>query len=249
MNPPPPPNGLIGPHGAHHIQPPLPPQQPGLSSLDGSQSTWDAHFNSTHHPEGSNNGDPFHITASNVPRSSVQNVNPPSQPFLTNSQILDRIWPLFIQPLPDRSSLHSSTTQNTQPASACPTCPTHSTSGPVQFGGERPAPVVQDSTAASAPAPSSSPFSNPTAPHPAPPVPEPLLFRPGVASAGPSTTNAYGRRSKRPRPRRPPGVPFVRIEDRIEWVSRDVMKMTLWFNWSPDAEAEAHDAWERAVPI
>jgi hypothetical protein len=38
-------------------------------------------------------------------------------------------------------------------------------------------------------------------------------------------------------------VPFVRIEDRIEWVSRDVMKMTLWFNWSSDAEAEAHEAW------
>jgi len=70
------------------------------------------------------------------------------------------------------------------------------------------------------------------------------LFRQGVAEAGPSTANAYARRARRVRPRRAREVPFVRIEDRIEWVSRDVMKMTLWFNWSPDAEAEAHGEWE-----
>jgi hypothetical protein len=238
----PPPNGLIGPHSAPRIQPPLPPQQPGLSSLDVSQPTWDTHLNNTHHPEAPNNVGPFPITASNVPRSSVQNVNPPSQPSLFNGQpsSWDFMWPLLIPPLPDRLSHHTSSTQNAQAASTCPTCPTHPTSGPVQFGGERPAPAVQDFTAPSTAAPSSSSFPNPTAPHTAPPVPEALLFRPGVADAGPSNA----RRPRRARPRRAREVPLVRIEDRIEWVSRDVMKMTLWFNWSPDAEAEAHEGWE-----
>ncbi|KAF8490791.1 hypothetical protein F5888DRAFT_1807836 [Russula emetica] len=246
MNLPPPPNGLIAPHYAPCIQPPLPPQQPGpdVSQLNPP----DTHLNNTHHPEPSNNVDPFPITASNVPRSSVQNVNPPSQPFLTNGQISswDCIWPLLIPPMPDRSSHHSSTSQNTQAASACHTCPTHATSGPVQFGGGRPAPAVQDLTAPSAAAAPSSSSScpNPTVPYTAPPVPEVPLFRPGVADTGPTTANAYARRSKRMRPRRAREVPFVRIEDRIEWVSRDVMKMTLWFNWSPDAEAEAHETWE-----
>jgi hypothetical protein len=233
-------NGFIGPHVAPRVQPPLPLQQPGPSSLDGSQPAWDTHFNNIHHPEAPNNVGPFPITASNVPRSSVQNVNPPSQPSLINSQLSpwDFMWPLSIpSSLPDRSSHHSSTTQN---ASACPTCPTHPTSAPVQFGGEQPAPAVQDLTAPSTAALSSSSFPNPTAPQTAPPVPEAILFRPGAANAGPSNA----RRPKRARPRRAREVPLVRIEDRIEWVSRDVMKMTLWFNWSPDAEAEAHEAWE-----
>jgi hypothetical protein len=248
MSLPPPPNGLMAPHCAPCIQSPLPPQQPGRPSLDVSQpNPRDTHFNNTHHPELSNNVGPFPVAASNVSRSSVQNVNPPSQPFLIDGQISswDCIWPLLIPPLPDRSSHHSSTTQNTQAPSACPTCPTHPTSGPVQFGGGRPAPAVQDLTAPAAAAPSSSSSCpNPAAPHSAPPVPEVPLFQPGVAELGPSTANAYARRPKRMRPRRAREVPFVRIEDRIEWVSRDVMKMTLWFNWSPDAEAEAHEGWE-----
>ncbi|KAN0118555.1 hypothetical protein V8E52_004978 [Russula decolorans] len=246
MSLPPPPNGLIAPHWGPCIQPPLPLQQPGLASLDVSQpNPRDTHLNNTHHHEPSNNVSPFPMTASNVPRSSVQNVNPSSQPSLVNGQISPwDIWQLLIPPPPDRSSHHSPTTQNTQAASACPTCPTHPTSGPVQFGGGRPAPAVQDLTAPTAAAPSSSSCPNSTAPHIAPPVPEAPLFRPGVADAGPTTANAYARKSKRARPRRAREVPFVRIEDRIEWVSRDVMKMTLFFNWSPDAETEAHEEWD-----
>ena len=38
-------------------------------------------------------------------------------------------------------------------------------------------------------------------------------------------------------------VPFVRVDDRVEWVRRDVLKMTLFFNFSLDAEGEAHEAW------
>ena len=244
LNLPPAPNGLIGPHSAPHIQSSLPPQQPGLSDLDVSQPAWDTHVNNTHHPEASTNVGPFPMAASNVPRSSVQNVNPPSQPTLNNDQLSswDLMWPLLIPPLPDRSSHHPSTTQNAQTARACPTCPTHPTSGPVQFGSERPALALPDLTAPSTAAPSSSSsFPNPPAPHTALPVQEALLFRPGVADAGPSNA----RRPKRARPaRRAREVPLVRIEERVEWVSRDVMKMTLWFNWSQDAEAEAHEAWE-----
>lgn len=244
MSIPPLPNGFTAPHCAPRIQPPLLPQQSGLSSLDMSQpNPQDTHFNNTH-------VEPFPITASDVPRSSVQNVDPALHPFLVNGQMpsWDCLWPFLIPSLPAHSSHHSSNTQNsqnTQATSSYPTFPTHPTSGPFQFGGGQPAPAVQDHTATStAAASSSSSCPNSTAPYTAPPVPEATLFRPGVADAGPTTANAYARRSKRARPRRAREVPLVRIEDRIEWVSRDVMKMTLWFNWSPDAEAEAHEAWE-----
>ncbi len=38
--------------------------------------------------------------------------------------------------------------------------------------------------------------------------------------------------------------PLVRVDDTIEWVRPDVMKMTLYFNWSSNAEAEAHGSWD-----
>ena len=248
MNLPPPANGPMAPHNTSYAQPLLTPQQPRLPSFDVSQPyPRDTYLNNAHHPGPSNNVDPD----SSVPRSSVQNVNPPSQPFHVNGQMSswDYLWPLLIPSLPDRSPHHSSVTQNTQATSAChgTTCPTHpTTSGPAQFGGGRPAPTAQDLTASSAAqAPSSSSSCpNPTVPHTAPPVPEAPLFLPGVANVGPTTANAHARRSRRVRPRRAREVPLVRIEDRIEWVSRDVMKMTLWFNWSPDAESEAHEEWD-----
>lgn len=34
--------------------------------------------------------------------------------------------------------------------------------------------------------------------------------------------------------------PFVHIGDKIEWVRPDLMRMDVWFNWSLNAEAEAH---------
>jgi hypothetical protein len=37
---------------------------------------------------------------------------------------------------------------------------------------------------------------------------------------------------------------LVRVDDAIEWVRPDVMKMVLYFNWSPNAEAEAHESWD-----
>ncbi len=250
MSLPPPPNGLMVPHSAPYIQPSLPPQQSGLPTHNGSQpNLLHTHLNNTHHAELPNIVDPFSITTSDVPRDYVQNVNPPSHPFPVNGQLpWECIWPLLIPPLPDRPCQHPSTTQNTPAPSACATCPTHPTSGPVQLGGGQPAPAVQDPMAPSAAASSStSSCPNPTAPHTAPPVPEAPLFRPTVVDAGPATANAYARKSRRIshalNPRRAREVPLVRIEVRIEWVSRDVMKMTLWFNWSSGAEAEAHEAW------
>jgi hypothetical protein len=41
------------------------------------------------------------------------------------------------------------------------------------------------------------------------------------------------------------GHPLVRVHnDTIEWVRPDVMKMTVYFNFSPNAAAEAHSCWE-----
>jgi hypothetical protein len=34
--------------------------------------------------------------------------------------------------------------------------------------------------------------------------------------------------------------PFVHVGDKIEWVRPDLMRMDIWFNWSLNAEAEAH---------
>ncbi|KAH9955166.1 hypothetical protein BC827DRAFT_1271972 [Russula dissimulans] len=38
--------------------------------------------------------------------------------------------------------------------------------------------------------------------------------------------------------------PLVRVDNTIEWVRRDVMKLTLLLNFSSNAEAEAHESWE-----
>jgi len=38
--------------------------------------------------------------------------------------------------------------------------------------------------------------------------------------------------------------PLVRVDDTIEWVRPDVMKMVLYFNFSWNAEAKAHSSWE-----
>ncbi|KAF8469412.1 hypothetical protein DFH94DRAFT_773739 [Russula ochroleuca] len=72
------------------------------------------------------------------------------------------------------------------------------------------------------------------------------------AGAGATTTTATTT-SMRAEPRRVPVFhcsccqrlkPLVRVDDAIEWVRPDVMKMTLWINWSSNAEAEAHGSWE-----
>ena len=40
--------------------------------------------------------------------------------------------------------------------------------------------------------------------------------------------------------------PLVRVDNTIEWVRPDVMKMVVYFNFSSNAEAEAHSSWEHS---
>ena len=89
------------------------------------------------------------------------------------------------------------------------------------------------------------------------PTPEPLV-RPWDASAtlmnpAASASASTSMRAEPREPRRGPVSrcsccnrfqPLVRVDDAIEWVRPDVMKMTLWFNWSPNADAEAQESWE-----
>jgi len=75
-----------------------------------------------------------------------------------------------------------------------------------------------------------------------------------TASMGPATIPALS--STDPARTEPPRVPvsrctcckrvhpLVRVDDSIEWVRPDLMKMVLYFNWSSSAEAEAHESWE-----
>lgn len=53
------------------------------------------------------------------------------------------------------------------------------------------------------------------------------------------TTRQRGPRTTRPR------APLVRVEDEVVWVRPHVLKMTLWLNWSPNAEADAHGPWDQ----
>ena len=263
-------NGPMPLRSVPRLQPTLPPQQPRLAHLDVPQpNPRETRFNSPHHPELFNDADLFPTTPSNVPQGPVQNVNPsPSQPFLVDGQSpWGGTWPWVFPPQPDRICQHTSTNQNFQATGPCPACATNPSVGPVQFGGAQPAPAVQDTTTqlAGAVAPSMSSSSvDPTASHARPPASEPLLFHPGAADAGgPSTSTstenaqARARKSRRvgpgsgsgpgsgrnPRRGREREVPLVRVKEEVEWVRPDVMKMTLWFNWSPNAEAEAHEAW------
>ena len=61
-----------------------------------------------------------------------------------------------------------------------------------------------------------------------------------ATAAGPSVPRAVPTfcRCRRLRPH-----PFVHVGDKIEWIRPDLMRMDVWFNWSLDAEAEAHEWW------
>ncbi|KAN0127333.1 hypothetical protein V8E53_014857 [Lactarius tabidus] len=50
-------------------------------------------------------------------------------------------------------------------------------------------------------------------------------------------------RPRGPRTRGPRTVPLVRVEDEVVWVRPHVLKVTLWLNWSPNADAQAHEPW------
>jgi hypothetical protein len=79
----------------------------------------------------------------------------------------------------------------------------------------------------------------------------PVDVRPWYAAP----TGASCARAAGPPPPRPVPTPFcrchlrahplVRVDDTIEWVRPDLMRMSVWFNWSVNADAEAHESWER----
>jgi hypothetical protein len=76
-----------------------------------------------------------------------------------------------------------------------------------------------------------------------------------AASMGATTAAATTSASATAEPRQAPlpfwspgsRYPLVRVDDTIEWVRPDVMKMVVYFNFSLNAEDEAHDSWEPRI--
>ena len=105
-------------------------------------------------------------------------------------------------------------------------------------------PMMMTAPAAAPPFPSSMHVTAPASGSPAGArVP---IVRPWDMDAA-TAAGTFARTAPRPVPtfcrcnRRP--HPFVRVDDTIEWVRPDLMKMVVYFNWSLDAEAEAHEPW------
>ena len=258
-------NGSTAAPSAPRMQP---AQLPGSFSYDAPQSIPpDTQFDNPRHPDMFNNADSFSLAAFNTLQGPRQGGNPSPHPLLLNDQApSDVVWPRTNPTfLPDGPSQYIFSNQSFQTACPCPTCVAHrTTAGPVQFGGGQPAPppAGQNAMTPSAPA-SSSPTSRriPTAPPTWPPAQDASMQYPGAVDAGltrlaqPTADTGYSRTSTNRRrvrplrnPRRGREVPFVRVKDRVEWVRRDLMKMTLWFNWSPDAEVEAYELWDEPPP-
>jgi len=259
-------NGPTAPPSAPRVQP---AQLPGPSSYDAPQpnpNPRDTYFDNLRHPDMFNNADSFPLSAFNTLQGPRQGVNPSPHPSLLNDQApSDVVWPRANPTaLPDGSSQqYISSNQSFQTACTCQTCSAHrTTAGPVQFSGGQPAPAVRDAMTPSAPSSSSrTSWRVPTAPPVWPPALVASMPYPGaidaslIGPAQPTANTSYARMStsrKRVRPvhnpRRAREVPFVRVKDRIEWVRRDLMKMTLWFNWSPDAEVEPYESWDELPP-
>jgi hypothetical protein len=250
------------------MQTPFPPQQPGLLSHDVSQpNPRGAHSNDRGYLDFFNNSDSFPLSAFSTFSPSqgfAANVNPgPSHSSYINDPSLSIVLGPTTIPGPpllrDGPSQYMPTSQAFQATCTCHTCVAHRTVVPAQFGSGDPGPALarQDATATSARAsPSSSPSRRGrTAPYARPQVLHTPMPYPGVIDAGsddlalPAADTGYTRGSRRVPPvrnrrrRTARETPLVRVEDRIKWVSRDLLRMTLWFNWSPDAEAKAHEPW------
>ena len=97
------------------------------------------------------------------------------------------------------------------------------------------------------------PVSNdPRALHPFPTAQDQDMFNADMAgwnriAYGDNTsTHVPPSRPRRPAPPRVQlrQVPLVRIEDEVEWIQQHVLKVTLWLDLSPNADAEAHDPWD-----
>ncbi|KAI9463798.1 hypothetical protein F5148DRAFT_193415 [Russula earlei] len=259
-------SGIMHPYYPPHVQLPLPPQQQELFPDESLQpNLWDAQIND----HGRHLSDPglfehdnapaFPAPASNVPHGPVQvpNVNASLPLFpAEDPPPLDVVWPATtLIRRPDDAREQASANRALQAPCTCVLCSaavTQPAFWPAQVDGERRVPAGRDAAAASSssrrdPAAVSRLPSAPPAPAPFPvvagagPVGRAAIPRIGHARtsrrvSAPVRSGLRGRRDARTHP-------LVRVEDRIEWVRRDLMKMTLWFNWSPDAEAEAHERW------
>jgi hypothetical protein len=266
MSHPPTSNGLVAPHHTPYMQTPLPPQQPGLvPSHDVSQpNPRDAHSNNRGYPNVFNNSDSFPLSAFsafNAYQGFVPSMDPSYPSYINDQPPSNVLGPMTIPgpPLPqDGPSQYMPTSQTFQATCTCHTCVAHRTIVPAQFGGVEPGPALatQDATAPFAQTSPSSSRRGRTAPYARPPVLHAPMQYPGVIDAGlddlalPTADHTGGARGSRRvspvrnrRRRTKRETPLVRVEDRIEWVGRDLLKMTLWFNWSPDAEAKAHEPW------
>jgi len=92
-------------------------------------------------------------------------------------------------------------------------------------------------------------------PPPVPAVPAPVLdfseidvarwSRVAESDSTPShVPPAQPPRKRRRRHLRSRSPPLVRIEDQVEWVRPNVLKVTMWLNWSPNADGMAHLPWD-----
>jgi hypothetical protein len=74
------------------------------------------------------------------------------------------------------------------------------------------------------------------------------MGHPAAATPTPgASASAEPRQVPVPRLSFPRRYPLVRVDDTIEWVRPDVMKMVIYFNFSLNAEDEAHEPWEPQV--
>jgi hypothetical protein len=261
MNLPPASNGHVAPHYTPHVQTSLSPQQPGLPRHDVSQpNSWNTNSNSPRYLDFSNNSDPFPLSAFpafDAPQASIPGGNPLHPSYINDQSPSNVLGPTAIPPPQDSLSRYMPmpTNQALQATCACPTCVAHRMVGPAQFGGEEPALDGQNATVTAPSAQSSAsssrrrritPYARPPALHAPMQYPD-VIDTGSVGLALPTGDPGYARRPRRVsvirNRRRTREVPLVRVEDRIEWVRRDVLKMTVWFNWSLDAEAKAHEPW------
>ncbi|KAN0127331.1 hypothetical protein V8E53_014855 [Lactarius tabidus] len=220
------------------------------------------------------NPDSFLASPPQVPRDPDQNDHPSSShlPFTIGGSSqsqgfgLSGTTPSYLFEGPHAVSATDATTlyQTSYPPSCrCIAHPTIPSAGPSRFGGGQPTPhswnniaqpglvmVAPAPTPALAPPPSTSlplqPFNSDPREFPpfpaAPSTQAQALDIPNVTGwpcspGGRTPTSTRGPRSRH-------RAPLVRVEDQVEWVRPRVLKVTLWLNWSPNAEAEAHDPWD-----
>ena len=212
-------------------------------------------------------------STSRNPQAFVQTVDSSSHPVFYNQPMPDPdlLGPSSTFPLSDdllpQASTHAAVNPPMTNAYSDGYSTTHSTTssaGHVQLEGGQLAFTAQGCTAWSGPVMTLAPpppppptlplacYPDPAVSYPQPPSLDASLPDLGIVDPTCSSQTAdsgCAHQSMRVPPvhwhapsRRP--HPFVRIDDHIEFISPNVVKMTLWFNWSPDADARAHERWD-----